>query len=182
MKQPFQSIRNCWQRGTKGNESRSHLPHINTFPLGFCLLPQTPEKGYSGFFRGFDLLLRSLLASLSPEKNLRVFYRSKRQKVICYTDRQLQQAKFICKPWSLLVSELQLTAPANAGVQKAESVCKPWRLSVSELHTYFVEKKEVHRICCRSHSQGSASFAVSERPQLASPKADLFGRPLQHYI
>jgi hypothetical protein len=39
------------------------------------------------------------------------------------------------------VSELQLTAPANAGVQKAESVCKPWRLSVSELHTYFVEKR-----------------------------------------
>jgi hypothetical protein len=39
------------------------------------------------------------------------------------------------------VSELQLTAPANAGVQKAESVCKSWRLSVSELHTYFVEKR-----------------------------------------
>jgi hypothetical protein len=39
------------------------------------------------------------------------------------------------------VSELQLTAPANAGVQKAKSVCKSWRLSVSELHTYFVEKR-----------------------------------------
>ncbi len=39
------------------------------------------------------------------------------------------------------MSELQLTAPANAGVQKAESVCKSWRLSVSKLHTYFVEKR-----------------------------------------
>jgi hypothetical protein len=39
------------------------------------------------------------------------------------------------------VSELQLTAPANAGVQKAESVCKSWSLLVSELHTYFVEKR-----------------------------------------
>jgi hypothetical protein len=81
--------------------------------------------------------------------------RSKRQKVICLYHRQLQQAKFICKSWSLLVSEL---------------------------HTYFVEKKEVHRICCRSHSRGSASFAVSERPQLVCPKANLFGRPLQHCI
>jgi len=39
------------------------------------------------------------------------------------------------------MSELQLTAPANAGVQKAKSICKPWSLLVSELHTYFVEKR-----------------------------------------
>jgi hypothetical protein len=53
----------------------------------------------------------------------------------------LQKAKSICKSWSLSVSELQLTAPATAGVQKAKSVCKPWSLLVSELHTYFVEKR-----------------------------------------
>jgi hypothetical protein len=47
------------------------------------------------------------------------------------------------------VSELQLTAPANAGVQKAESVCKPWRLSVSELHTYFVEKMYTESVADR---------------------------------
>ncbi len=47
------------------------------------------------------------------------------------------------------MSELQLTAPANAGVQKAESVCKPWRLSVSELHTYFVEKRHTKSVADR---------------------------------
>ena len=47
------------------------------------------------------------------------------------------------------MSELQLTAPANAGVQKAESVCKPWRLSVSELHTYFVEKRYIKFVADR---------------------------------
>ena len=47
------------------------------------------------------------------------------------------------------MSELQLTAPANAGVQKAESVCKPWRLSVSELHTYFVEKRYTKSVADR---------------------------------
>jgi len=76
-----------------------------------------------------------------PPSSTSALVRSKRQKFICYTDRQLQQAKFICKPWSLSVSELQLTAPANAGVQKAKSVCKPWSLLMSELHTYFVEKR-----------------------------------------
>jgi hypothetical protein len=75
--------------------------------------------------------------------------RSKRQKVICLPNRQLQQAKFICKPWSLSVSELQLTAPANAGVQKAKSVCKPWSLLVSELHTYFVEKSYIKFVADR---------------------------------
>ncbi len=79
------------------------------------------------------------------------------------------------------MSELQLTAPANAGVQKAESVYKSWRLSVSELHTYFVEE-EVYKICRRSRSPGSVPVAVSERPQLVCPKADLFRRPLQHCI
>jgi hypothetical protein len=33
----------------------------------------------------------------SPPKKTSVLVRSKRQKVICYTDRQLQQAKSICK-------------------------------------------------------------------------------------
>lgn len=47
------------------------------------------------------------------------------------------------------MSELQLTAPANAGVQKAESVCKSWRLSVSELHTYFVEKRYIKFVADR---------------------------------
>lgn len=47
------------------------------------------------------------------------------------------------------MSELQLTAPANAGVQKAESVCKSWRLSVSELHTYFVEKRYTESVADR---------------------------------
>jgi hypothetical protein len=72
--------------------------------------------------------------------------------------RQLQQAKFICKSWSLSVSELQLTAPANAGVQKAESVCRSWRLSVSELHTYFVEKRYTESVATTKNLQGYSGF------------------------
>jgi len=79
------------------------------------------------------------------------------------------------------VSELQLTVQVNAGMQKAKSVCKPWSLLVSELHPYFVEE-EVYKICRRSRSPGFVPVAVFERPQLVYPKADLFGRPLQHCI
>jgi hypothetical protein len=68
------------------------------------------------------------------------FDRSAKRLSVCITVN-CSKAKSICKSWSLSVSELQLTAPANAGVQKAESVCRSWRLSVSKLHTYFVEKR-----------------------------------------
>jgi len=58
------------------------------------------------------------------------------------------------------VSELQLTAPANAGVQKAKSVCKPWRILVSELHTYFVEKR---------HTKSAADRLIQELLRLPCP-------------
>lgn len=87
------------------------------------------------------------------------------------------------------MGELQLTAPANAGVQKAESVCKPWRLSVSELHTYFVEKrytesaadrivKDLLRLPCPSgrnrlprkfSREGGRSDTVFERGKSVAP-------------
>jgi hypothetical protein len=107
-----------------------------------------------------------------------VLVRSKRQKFICYTDRQLQKAKSICKSWSLSVSELQLTAPANAGVQKAESVCKSWRLSVSKLHTYFVEKRYTKSVAnpvvkdLKGYSGFFRGFGRLFRSSFASPSPE----------
>jgi uncharacterized protein YbdZ (MbtH family) len=101
-------------------------------------------RRWKGVLFDRPIVLRFALPLPAPP---RWFDRS--SKSLSLPDRQLQQAKFICKSWSLLVSELQLTAPANAGVQKAESVCKPWRLSVSELHTYFVEKRYIKSVADR---------------------------------
>jgi hypothetical protein len=96
------------------------------------------------------------------------------------------------------VSELQLTAPANAGVQKAESVCKSWRLSVSELHTYFVEKrytksvadrivKDLLRLPCPSgrnrlprkfsREGGHSNTVLGDRKSVVSPHRSVLRRP-----
>jgi len=168
--------RHHWTNWT--NEKRNRVRFLERI---FSQLTKMKTKRLLRFWKGLLFDRPIVFALRPPPSSTSALVRSKRQKVICLPDRQLQQAKFICKAWSLSVSELQLTAPANAGVQKAESVCKYWRLSVSELHTYFVEE-EVYKICRRSRSPGSVPVAVFERPQLVCPKADLFGRPLQHCI